>query len=64
MRVGRCAPEPHLGALRTVEGPIMLWTCAGRGDPMGMSKIKLDPAPLGCGEVPDEVAYLRDSGVG
>ncbi len=27
--VGRRAPDPHLGALRTVEGPIMAIMCAG-----------------------------------
>ena len=35
--VGRCAPDPHLGALRAVEGPIMAIICAGSGDLMGVS---------------------------
>ena len=37
MRVGRCSPDPHLGELRTVEGPIIFSTCAGRGDPTKVS---------------------------
>ena len=44
MRVGRCAPETNLGALRTVASPIMLGTCAGSGDPKGVSQV--NPIPL------------------
>jgi hypothetical protein len=41
--VGRCAPDPHLEALRTVEGPIMAIMCAGRGDLTGTSH--MNPIP-------------------
>jgi hypothetical protein len=37
MWVGRWAPDPHFGAFRTVEGPIMAEICAGRGDLTGVS---------------------------
>ena len=43
MCVGRWAPDPHLGAFRTVEGPIMARICAGRGDLTGVSHI--NPIP-------------------
>ena len=57
MRVGRCAPGPHLGALRTVEGPIMFLDMCGQGGPERGVQDKPDSTPLGCGEVSDEVAY-------
>ena len=44
-RMGRCAPDPHLRAFRTVEGPIMFWTCAGRGNPTGVSHTNPIPPP-------------------
>jgi hypothetical protein len=31
MRVERCAPEPYLGSLMIVEGPITFWICAAEG---------------------------------
>ena len=43
IRVGRCAPDPHVGALRTVEGPIVAIMCAGRGDLTGLSH--MNPIP-------------------
>ena len=43
MRVGRWAPDPHLGALWIVEGPIMFWTCVGKGDPRGVSQTNSIP---------------------
>jgi hypothetical protein len=50
--VGRCALDPHLGAFRTVDGLIICWTCAGRGDPTGCPRqIRFRPpgSQLGAG---------------
>ncbi len=41
--VGRCVPAPHLGASRSVEGPIMASIYAERGDLSGVSH--MNPIP-------------------
>ena len=52
-RMRRCAPEPHLGALRTVDGPHhSLDVCGERGSDRGVLD-KSDSALLGRSEVMD-----------
>jgi hypothetical protein len=43
--VGMRAPDPHLGALKTFEGPIVMKTCGGSEERFDMPLLEPMPPP-------------------